>query len=277
MTKAAPAQPQVDAYFDAVADWWHDVYGASGIEGVVYRRRLERVLAWIDELGLPPGSSVLDVGAGAGLLSSELLRGGHQVLAIDSSRAMTERLRERARTSGSADRLQTAVADVHALDLPERSFDLVVALGVLPWLHRPAAGLREMTRVARGPVILTSDNADRLTYLLDPATNRRLERVRIAYRWLRARLGRSAPRPEELVRLYRQDELVAMLVDAGLVPERLVSVGFGPFSFRGRQLLPEALSLRVDDVAQRLADRGFSLLRLRGSHHVVLARRRPPR
>jgi SAM-dependent methyltransferase len=50
------------------------------------------------------------------------------------------------------------------------TFDLVISLGVLSWLHSPAVAVKEMARVARagGEVIVTWLNAADLPYLLDP-------------------------------------------------------------------------------------------------------------
>lgn len=268
------AQANVDAYFDSVACWWRDVYEAPTAEGAIYRRRRRRVLEWIDDLGLE-ASSVLEVGAGAGIVATDLVAAGHRVLAVDSSEEMVSLLRARAAATGVDDRLATAVADVQALDLPDASYDLVVAVGVLPWLPAPEAALAEMARVVRsdGVVILTSDNAMRLNHVLDVRFHPRLLPLLRALRRRLAARGLVGPgNSSDLVRMYRRRELLALLDAAGLRVERIASAGFGPFTLAGRRVLSERRAVALDERIQRLADRGVPGLRLGGSHHLVLAR-----
>ena len=269
-------QSDVDAHFDSTARWWRDVYDAPTTEGAIYRRRSDRVLAWVDELALPAGSAVLEVGAGAGAVAVELARRGHQVKAVESSEAMLAVLRERAAASGVADRLTAATADVHALDEPADAFDLVVAIGVLPWLHAPQVALREMARVARpgAAVILTSDNRARLSSRIDPRRRAPLRPIlRALRRELRRRGTLPTPAPSDfLMHLYDRDELLAMLSAAGLEAERVEPVGFGPFAPAGQPLLPERAMIRLEAALQHRADRGAPLLRSASFQHVVLAR-----
>ncbi|HEY3018860.1 MAG TPA: methyltransferase domain-containing protein [Solirubrobacteraceae bacterium] len=272
------SQSDVDAHFDAAARWWRDVYEAPTTEGAVYRRRRDRVLALVDELRLPAGSDVLEVGAGAGVVAVELARRGHRVKAVEPSEAMLAVLRERAAAGGVADHLTAATADVHALDEPSDAFDLVVAIGVVPWLHAPQAGLREMARVARpgAAVILTSDNRARLSSRIDPRRRAPLRPVlQSLRRTLRRRGVLPTPAPSDfLMHLYDRDELLAMLSAAGLEPERVEPVGYGPFAPSGQPLLPERAMIRLEAALQRRADRGARLLRDASFQHIVLARAR---
>lgn len=247
------------------------------MDGAIYRHRRDRVLSWIDELGLPPGAPVLEVGGGAGLLATELVERGYRVLVIDSSEEMVAQTRQRAVSGEAGDRLTTAVADVHELELPDGAFSLVIAVGVLPWLHDPVRALREIARVAEpsAAIILTSDNESRLTHRLDPGLTPALRPARHAVRRPLARLGLMAPvAGPGLVRMYREDALEAMLSAAGIHVERMASVGFGPFTLGRRPVLPDPIGRRIEARLQRLADRGAPVARSQGNHHVVLARRR---
>lgn len=270
-----PGQSAVDAHFDAHFAWWRSVYAARTTDGAIYRRRRDRVLSWVDALALPPGASVLEVGGGSGLLATELVRRGYEVLVVDSSEEMVANTRAEAAGADAGDRLTTGVADVHQLDLPDGAFSLVIAVGVLPWLHDPVRALREMARVAApgAPIILTSDNESRLTHRLDPAQSAALRPARHAVRRPLARLGLVAPvAGPGLVRMYGRQRLEAMLSAAGLHAERLETVGFGPFRLGRRPIVPDAIGRRLDARLQRMADRGVASVRSGGSHHVVLAR-----
>src|SRR5260370_7640865 len=71
---AAPHQQQehVNAYFQSRSLYWADVYRSSDVNAEMYRERHARVLAWIDDLALSPGSQLLEIGCGAVFISIAL-------------------------------------------------------------------------------------------------------------------------------------------------------------------------------------------------------------
>src|SRR6266446_7867671 len=166
-------QQQVNAYFQSQSAYWEDIYSSSGVQGEIYRDRQAAALAWIDSLSLMPGSRVLEIGCGAGFLSVALAQRGLRVQAIDPAEAMVELARRHAVESGTAELLSLAVGDVSALTFEDGCFDLVIAIGVIPWLEQPESAIQEMARVIRpgGHVILTADNRAGLVVLLDPWYN----------------------------------------------------------------------------------------------------------
>ena len=163
-------QEKVNAHFQAEASYWKDIYARKTIYAELYRARLATTLAWIDDLVLAPGSRVLEVGCGAGFLSVELAKRGLRVYAIDSAETMVELTRQHAEESGVTELLSVGIGDVYDLGFEDGSFDLVVALGVIPWLERPELAIREMARVSMpgGHVLLTDGNRMALSLLLDP-------------------------------------------------------------------------------------------------------------
>src|SRR5439155_24113789 len=106
----------------------------------------------------------------AGHTAVALAQKGFVVAAIDTVPRMLSLARARAAEQGVSQRLQFAYGDAHALGFGDGTFQLVVALGVVPWLYSPALALREMARVLQpgGLLIVTTDNRLRLTQLLDP-------------------------------------------------------------------------------------------------------------
>ena len=151
MIEPADHQAPVTAYFEDDAPFWRTVYEAEGVFSDIHRERAKRASGVVDGLLLGPGARVLEVGCGAGLNAVELARRGFLVEATDSTPAMIELTRETARSAGVADRLAAHLADVHDLGYQPAAFDLVVALGVIPWLHDPFRALQEMARVTRPP------------------------------------------------------------------------------------------------------------------------------
>jgi ubiquinone/menaquinone biosynthesis C-methylase UbiE len=108
---------------------------------------------------LRPGLTLLDVGCGPGTITADLaeLVAPGRVTAVDSAPEVLEQaaaaLAERGLTT-----VDFATADVHALDFPDGSFDVVHAHQVLQHVADPVQALREMRRVCRpGGVVAARD------------------------------------------------------------------------------------------------------------------------
>lgn len=86
-----------------------------------------------------PAGRAVDLGAGAGRDTLELARAGLEVLAIDYSPRGLERIVQRARQRGFADRVTTQTSDVRELDLPAGQFNVLSATTVLDHIEMPHA------------------------------------------------------------------------------------------------------------------------------------------
>lgn len=113
---SGPARNQ--RLWDGRADSWDDG-GASGL-----RRVVDSVLAAADFRG--GGGQVLDLGCGTGQLSIPLAEAGADVIAVDISPSMIERLAAKAETAGIRN-LKGVVVPIEKLDVPPQSLDLVVS------------------------------------------------------------------------------------------------------------------------------------------------------
>jgi SAM-dependent methyltransferase len=268
---SAEAQSAVNRHFSASARYWEQLYAEPTVYGAIHQERRARTLAWIDDLSLPPASRVLEVGCGAGILAADLFRRGFVVDGIDSSAAMVELARARAADLGAADRIRVGEGDAHALAFESGSYDLVVALGVLPFLHSPAVALREFARVLKpgGHVLLSSDNPYRLSHWLDPrltplaAPAKRFARL-VARHYRDGRRGMD-------VRAFSSGALARLLRGAGFGIDKCVTLGFGPFTLFARRFLPERVAITVHRRLQTMADRGAPILSATGAQHLVLA------
>jgi SAM-dependent methyltransferase len=108
-----------------------------------YSRALAPQLAGL--AGIAPGLCVLDVGAGSGALTAELIDrvGVAAAVAVDPSASLAAGLHKRFPD------LDVRVAAAEALPFPDETFDAALAQLVVHFMTDPVAGLGEMARVTR--------------------------------------------------------------------------------------------------------------------------------
>lgn len=94
---------------------------------------------------LEPGD-VLDVASGDGVLAELLAPHSRRYVCVDSSARVVAAARERLSRLAQ---VQVLEGDMHALDLPAASFDLVLLMHALTYAERPAAAVAEAARMLR--------------------------------------------------------------------------------------------------------------------------------
>lgn len=93
--------------------------------------------------GITKGQRVLDVGAGTGALSAELIGRGAEVAAADPAPHFVSTLRERLPAA------EIEAAPAEALPWGDATFDAALAQLVVMFMNDAPAGVREMRRVVR--------------------------------------------------------------------------------------------------------------------------------
>ena len=269
-------QDLVRAHFQAESTSWRDVYEEQSTQGAIYRKRLDMVLNWIDRAGVAAGARVLEIGCGAGRATVALAQRGYRVAAIDSAANMLAITRAGAEAAGVSRNVSTSVGNAYQLEFSDQSVGLVLAIGVMPYLADPMKALAEMARVLTpaGSLIITAGNRWRLHHILDPWLCPPLQPARRimagALRTFRAR------RPERFhpnLRLESSKAFAHALSATGFEVVKKATVGFQPLTFRQRPILPERVSMKLNQRLQSLADRGFPGIRAVGMDHLFLARK----
>jgi len=269
-------QGMVNGYFRETRTHWRDVYRSNDLAGRRYQNRMAAVLTLVDSLHLSPESSVLEVGCGAGLTTVALAQRGFRVHATDAVPAMIEQTRRAAEESSVTDRVRITLNDVHKLTLPNDYFELVLAVGVIPWMDSPAQPLREMIRVTKpgAHLIVTVSNRWSLNQVLDPFCFPLLRPIRRKVRDSLERLGFFKGKPARLRHAFHSNkEFDAMLMTEGVQKIRGITVGFGPFTFMTFHLFSESTGVRIHNLLQARADKGTFALRSAGEGYIVLARK----
>jgi ubiquinone/menaquinone biosynthesis C-methylase UbiE len=269
-------QERVNLYFVGESAYWREIYQQRDVFAAVYQLRRSIALNWIDALGLPSGSRVLEIGCGAGLMTLALAKRRFIVTAMDAVRPMLDETRHLAFRAGVGGRIKTALGDVHQLALRDSTFSLVIALGVIPWLHSPGGALREMARVIEpgGSLIVSADNRWRLNYCLDPCRFPSLMPTRHRVRRALEQRGRWKGFPGRTCsQAHSIQEFDALLAGAKLENEKQKTFGFGPFTFLNFPVLPNSAGINVHRWLQSLADHQFPVIRSTGCQYLVLARK----
>lgn len=266
------ANQTVRGHFNLVATEWEEVYERHDVEAVIYQERRAAVLSHVASLALARPAAILEVGCGAGSTAVALARLGHAVTAMDVSESMLRLTCRHAGEDGVGHLVRTNAGDVRRLPFKNGFFDVVIAVGVLPWLPSLPGPLREMSRVLRvgGHLIVTMDNRLRLTHILHPFAWARIVGLRVpeALRvWDR---HRGSPHAEGCsVRAFD-----SLLAGQGLRKVMGHTLGFGPFWMLNR-IVPGGLELKLHQALQARADKGAPLLRSAGVHYIAVSRKMP--
>jgi Methylase involved in ubiquinone/menaquinone biosynthesis len=145
--------------YDNWAAKYNDDHLIAGWSAEGLSRRLALLLEVLPQAGLPPGSSILDLGAGPGTYTRALGRLGYDCIGLDFSRNVIHAAK---RKSSSDTYIQ---GDAYNLPFRNSVFGAVVCIGVLQSLSRPAIALGEMSRVLAPGGSLFLDGLNRLFWL----------------------------------------------------------------------------------------------------------------
>lgn len=265
----------MNAYFARESEEWNKIYKKEDVFSVIHQDRRTIALRIFEELALPRDARILDIGCGAGLTTVDLAQRGYSVEAVDSVPAMIDLARQNAVRFGVEQQVHSQIMDVHHLIFTDQSFDLVIALGVAPWLADLPTALQEIARVLApgGSLLMTVDNRYRLNHLFDPvefpAFAGLKERLRLWLEKTGRRKVSTDPRPKRLT----AGEFGHLLAAVGLVKMKQRMFGYGPFTLLRMPLFPGATGVRLHRWLQNAADQGVPILRDTGTQYLVLARK----
>jgi SAM-dependent methyltransferase len=97
-------------------------------------------------VNLLEAGDVLDVASGDGVIAELLAPRARSITCVDASPRVVDAARKRLSDRGN---VSVVLGDMHALDLGDARFDLVLLMHALPYAERPAVALAEAARVLR--------------------------------------------------------------------------------------------------------------------------------
>jgi ubiquinone/menaquinone biosynthesis C-methylase UbiE len=279
-TETHDQQRRVNDYFRSDAPHRDAIYKSADLSSRIFQLRHATILEMIKHISLPKDAPALEVGCGPGITTVEMARLGYGVHAVDTVRQMLDLTHHHAVEARVSHRITPSIGDICNLQFAENTFDLVLAVGVIQWLSAPRRAVRELIRVAKpgSHIIVTFVNFWRLFHILDPLRNPALVPIRtIAKRVFVAsglynrdrRRANQAPR----MNLYPIKPFESLVTSQGLELVKMVSVGFGPFTFFGKRILSDARDVRLHERLQLLSDRYVPILHLAGEDCILLTKK----
>lgn len=202
-----------------------------------------------DSVGRVQGATILDVGTGTGRAALHFARGGAIVTGVDASEQMLTIARLRAASEGLPVTFRNG--DAHALQFPDRSFEVAVSLRVVMHTVRWRECVEELCRVS-----------DRLV-ILDYPSSHSLAGIQSMFRRLLHAVGVRT----EAYRVFAPREIPDVLIASGFRPRSVHRLFVLPIAFH-KVIGSRHFTVAIETVLDRLG-----LRRLFGSPVTIVAER----
>ncbi|OGR24811.1 MAG: hypothetical protein A2X83_02765 [Desulfuromonadales bacterium GWD2_54_10] len=266
-------------FFSRNTNYWKSVYesnpdNSDQFTNVSMLKRKTIVIEMVDRYAINQHLNILDVGCGPGVILEAMLARGHNVSGIDLSEDMVREANERLGFS------LCVKGDIEALPFANESLDVVLCLGVLPYLREEQNGVSEMSRVLRkgGLAIVVMPNLIKLGNLLDPYYYLCRSWQYLWYHLLGALSGGSQSADSNVfgnnrafgIRRYTLSQIDRLFRESGLQKTETASVEFGPLTIWKKELLPNQASIRISDLFDRLSHlKGLEWVQTLSSQWVI--------
>ena len=241
------------------------------LQSLIMQERDRYILNYIDTLDVKKGARILDLGCGTALISENLLQRGFIVAGIDSSEPMPDSAHEPGKKIGLECNTPFLSGKAEQSDLPDDSFDAVIAVGLLEYLKWDRWALQGMYRVLKpeGHLIVAVPNRISLSYITDPfflISNVLKRNVKYI-----SRLPENSPCISNR-NLYVPSSLRRMIIQLDFTIIDSMSQGFGPFFLLRRS---HRLSVKINQLLNRYRERKIlPFLSELGSDCIVLCQKR---
>lgn len=232
------------------AQKWSNIYTAENpsVDLISFRQRRDFTVNYVCN-HCANGSTILDLGCGAGPVLSQLCQNEYKLVGVDYSNDMLSLARQQ--LGEHAARVPLMQGECEAIPLPSESVDCIVCLGVISYAESITAALQEMRRVLRpdGIAIISYRNALNDAFM-DPA------------QWpksiFRAIFKSSVPSKKVIGRSIPRAEVMEEIDSVGFQFIAEQQMGFGTLRFNKKVVSDGSLAIKVN----RLLDKCLTSLRL---------------
>lgn len=259
----------VAEFFSQTTQYWVDAYSPSGascesFDVFAKQRRKQLVLEVLDRRAAGRQLSVLDVGCGPGLFLEAAAWRGHRVHGVDLSERMVLESNKRL-GQYLPGRVPCQQGDIERLPFENDSMDVVLCLGVLPYLRDDRAAIREISRVLKdgGFAIILLPNLIKMGNLLDPYYYLVRGWQYLWYRLFNAdAVTRRILDPDRFgansmfgIRRYSPAQVRSLFPEPGFSVDEASGIDYGPLTFWKWRVLPDRLSIAASRLLTRAGQR----------------------
>ena len=156
MGKSGLSQTELARRCFSAAKEYAQLYEGSTPQAIFFNERLRLVLEFLAPIG---NGRVLEIGCGPGVLLDRLTGGRWELFGLDLSPEMIAEAR--LRTAGF--NVDLKVGQLEQLPYSDKSFDVILALGVMEYLPDPGAALIEIARVAKPHAVVILSMVNKLS------------------------------------------------------------------------------------------------------------------
>jgi ubiquinone/menaquinone biosynthesis C-methylase UbiE len=260
------------SFFDKGIPWWTEIYREDlpkGFFSFEMRQRLKFVTdllaAQIQKMDNP---EVLDCGCGPGEIMTLLAPLHCKLTGLDLNRRYLEMAAEK--TPGA----NLIEGNVERLPFPDKSFDIVFAVGVLMYLKDDRKAAEEIARVTKnnGIILISVPNYRMLHLLIDPY---------YIFRIFLKIIGKEKQSSddgfgEKDIRRYSLTQLRNLFHHEDLREIQSIITSFGPLRFWRKEILPVKTSIRISEILRKLSERKIcSGLKHVGNQIILILRKEP--
>jgi len=152
----------VKQFFDEDSSWQGGFYkNRDNHFAKIVNRRKKYSFSLLDQVLDNNVETVLDVGCGSGVYLKEFMEKGYNVIGMDLSEAMLHKVRE---SLEHYDGWKLYQGDIEQIPLKDNEVDIIVCMGVLPYLLKDDKAIEELFRVLKpnGYLLISATNWFRL-------------------------------------------------------------------------------------------------------------------
>ncbi len=262
---------ELSQHFTKRSNYWEEIYTKRKAPPnfMIYElsSRMENTLNFIDNLFNGKPLKILDVGCGTGHYIEQLIPKNHIVFGNDIAIGMLHKSKQK--YLNFIDSHFLSLSNIEQLPFRNKSFDVVICIGVIEYLPDVNQAIEELHRIVRddGIVIISAPNQLSLKFLTDPYYLKRLFQYVLIKSGLRRNEQRST-NPDVSANIdfknkrFRLGKLKKIFNSNGFSIIEFKSISFGPISFFLKPILPLQLNIQISNCFEKLSnEKGLTFIK----------------